>query len=251
MRIRSVGQYKQEQKQLANDLFATPDKTQTDNGTVSETEPPDEVGASEAPGRTSTSEPGKQTTKPKTVKESPHRTPGTDNTASPQPSAKQKPSVKRTTKPLKARKATGKPSTKTKRSSSVPKATKKPSAAQKATAKPAALACTISDKVKAKMPENGLFLKKTTVNITASDTVYSILQKVCKAKNIALDAEYSTMFSTEYIRGIGYLYEKEAGDMSGWLYRVNGKLPNYGASNYSVKAGDHIEWLYTCTGKVE
>jgi len=39
--------------------------------------------------------------------------------------------------------------------------------------------------------------------------------------------------------------------MSGWLYRVNGKLPNYGASNYSVKAGDHIEWLYTCTGKVE
>ena len=106
VRIRSVGQYKQEQKQLANDLFATPDKTQTDNGTVSETEPPDEVGASEAPGRTSTSEPGKQTTKPKTVKESPHRTPGTDNTASPQPSAKQKPSVKRTTKPLKARKAT-------------------------------------------------------------------------------------------------------------------------------------------------
>ena len=186
VRIRSVGQYKQEQKQLANDLFATPDKTQTDNGTVSETEPPDEVGASEAPGRTSTSE-------------------------------------------------------------------------------PAALTCTItircdslrkhwdslSDKVKAKMPENGLFLKKTTVNITASDTVYSILQKVCKAKNIALDAEYSTMFSTEYIRGIGYLYEKEAGDMSGWLYRVNGKLPNYGASNYSVKAGDHIEWLYTCTGKVE
>lgn len=39
--------------------------------------------------------------------------------------------------------------------------------------------------------------------------------------------------------------------MSGWLYRVNGKPPNYGASNYSVKAGDHIEWLYTCTGKVE
>ena len=76
VRIRSVGQYKQEQKQLANDLFATPDKTQTDNGTVSETEPPDEVGASEAPGRTSTSEPGKQTTKPKTVKESPQRTPG-------------------------------------------------------------------------------------------------------------------------------------------------------------------------------
>ena len=74
VRIRSVGQYKQEQKQLANDLFATPDKTQTDNGTVSETEPPDEVGASEAPGRTSTSEPGKQTTKPKTVKKSPQRT---------------------------------------------------------------------------------------------------------------------------------------------------------------------------------
>lgn len=60
------------------------------------------------------------------------------------------------------------------------------------------------------MPENGLFLKKTTVNITASDTVYSILQKVCKAKNIALDAEYSTMFSTEYVSGHLDIYMKRS-----------------------------------------
>lgn len=57
------------------------------------------------------------------------------------------------------------------------------------------------------MPENGLFLKKTTVNITASDTVYSILQKVCKAKNIALEQSIVRCFR-QSIFGASDIYMK-------------------------------------------
>ena len=42
------------------------------------------------------------------------------------------------------------------------------------------------------------------------------------------------------------LFEFSAGSNSGWMYRVNGKFPNYGCSLYDVKSGDVIEWLYTC-----
>lgn len=109
----------------------------------------------------------------------------------------------------------------------------------------------LSDSVKNKVPDNGFILEKTEVKMTSSDTAFSILQKVCKAKNIALDAEHDNIFSTEYVRGIGHLYEKEAGDMSGWLYRVNDKLLSRGSSAYQLHAGDYIEWVYTCTGDLE
>jgi uncharacterized membrane-anchored protein len=49
-----------------------------------------------------------------------------------------------------------------------------------------------------------------------------------------------------YIQGINNIYEFDAGALSGWMYRVNGWFPNYGASRYVVQQGDVIEWVYTC-----
>ncbi|MBQ9471715.1 MAG: DUF4430 domain-containing protein, partial [Ruminococcus sp.] len=48
-----------------------------------------------------------------------------------------------------------------------------------------------------------------------------------------------------YIAGINYLYEFDYGDLSGWMYRVNGVLPEVGCQSYTVSDGDEIEWLYT------
>lgn len=109
----------------------------------------------------------------------------------------------------------------------------------------------VDPSIKKYIPSDGKLLPVTTLKAKQGDTAYTILQKVCKAKNIALDAEYSSTFSTEYVRGIGHLYEKQAGDMSGWLYLVNGKLLNRGASSYQLKEGDLVEWVYTCTGRLE
>lgn len=99
------------------------------------------------------------------------------------------------------------------------------------------------------VPANGMILDKMEVKVEEGDTVYDVLSNVCKAYNIQLDAEYSKMYSTSYIRGIGYIYEKCAGTRSGWVYMVNGKSPNKGASQYQLSNGDVISWIYTCTGK--
>ena len=48
-----------------------------------------------------------------------------------------------------------------------------------------------------------------------------------------------------YIAGINYLYEFEYGDLSGWIYHVNGVSPSVGCADYILKDGDAIEWLYT------
>ena len=48
-----------------------------------------------------------------------------------------------------------------------------------------------------------------------------------------------------YISGIGYLYEFDFGDLSGWIYHVNGDTPFMMCSEYKLSDGDVIEWLYT------
>ena len=49
-----------------------------------------------------------------------------------------------------------------------------------------------------------------------------------------------------YISGINYLYEFDFGDLSGWVYHVNGVSPSVGCGEYKLSDGDRIEWLYTC-----
>ena len=53
-------------------------------------------------------------------------------------------------------------------------------------------------------------------------------------------------YNSAYIEGINNIYEFDGGELSGWTYLVNGKVPGVGCSEYKVKNGDVIEWLYTC-----
>ena len=56
----------------------------------------------------------------------------------------------------------------------------------------------------------------------------------------------TNVYSTVMIRGINYLYDFSCGDLSGWMYKVNGKFPGKGCSGYKLKDKDKIEWVYTC-----
>ena len=49
-----------------------------------------------------------------------------------------------------------------------------------------------------------------------------------------------------HVAGIDGLYEFDCGKNSGWMYRVNGKFPNYMAGKCKLHDGDKVEWLYTC-----
>ena len=50
---------------------------------------------------------------------------------------------------------------------------------------------------------------------------------------------------SDYVASIGYIYEKDFGDVSGWMYRVNGEYASVNAVNYTLQEGDFVEWLYT------
>ena len=65
-----------------------------------------------------------------------------------------------------------------------------------------------------------------------------------------MDANYTPAYKTYYVRGIHQLYELDCGNLSGWTYQVNGIVPNYGCSKYTVKAGDVIA-LHLYLFKVE
>ena len=91
------------------------------------------------------------------------------------------------------------------------------------------------------IPEDGIILDVTEIPIREGDTVYQILTETAQACGIQVEHG-----SNYYISGIQYLYEMQYGDLSGWMYRVNGELPSVGCGEYLLHDGDFIEWLYTC-----
>ena len=91
------------------------------------------------------------------------------------------------------------------------------------------------------IPENGIILDVTEIPIAEGDTVYKVLTETVQANHIQMEHK-----ENGYIAGINYLYELQYGDLSGWMYRVNGEFPSVGCNEYLLHDGDSIEWLYTC-----
>ena len=96
------------------------------------------------------------------------------------------------------------------------------------------------------VPSGGVILKKTTVTFYEGESVFDVLQRLCKEKAIHMEAEWTPIYNSAYVEGIHNLYEFDCGALSGWMYKVNGWYPNYGSSRYQLKDGDVVEWRYTC-----
>ena len=96
------------------------------------------------------------------------------------------------------------------------------------------------------VPSGGVILAKTTVTFYEGESVYDVLQRICKDQGIHLESAWTPIYNSAYIEGIHNLYEFDCGSLSGWMYRVNGWYPNYGCSRYQLKDGDTVEWRYTC-----
>lgn len=84
-----------------------------------------------------------------------------------------------------------------------------------------------------------------TIYVAKDSTVFEILSEVCRTENIQLDYEKNSVYGLAYIKGINSIYEYDHGDLSGWMYRVNGELPNIGCGYYKVSEGDVVEILYS------
>lgn len=94
------------------------------------------------------------------------------------------------------------------------------------------------------VPDDGVILPVADVEVSSGDTVYSVLERVCKENGISLDAgEYDDVL---FINGINGIANFDNGPMSGWVFKVNGIVPDAYAENYRVQPGDIVEWHYTC-----
>ena len=96
------------------------------------------------------------------------------------------------------------------------------------------------------VPKNGVVLEASEIEFTPGESVFDILLRAAKERNIHMEFRDDNLYSGKYIEGINYLYEMDGGPLSGWMYKVNGKFPNYGCAAYKVKDGDIIVWMYTC-----
>ena len=96
------------------------------------------------------------------------------------------------------------------------------------------------------VPSDGWILYTSEVEYSPGETVYDVLYRVCKDTSIQMSAKYTPAYGSYYVEGINQLYEFDCGELSGWMYSVNGWFPNYGCSQYEVSDGDIIEWRYTC-----
>ncbi len=104
-----------------------------------------------------------------------------------------------------------------------------------------------SENLLSSLPENGIILSETEIEFTEGDSAFDVLYKALKERGIHFEYSKAPLYNSVYIEGIANLYEFDLGELSGWLYRVNGDFPAFGCSEYYVKPDDRIEFLYTCS----
>lgn len=96
------------------------------------------------------------------------------------------------------------------------------------------------------IPDNGIIFPEKEVMFYDGESVFNVLLREMKSNKIHMEFVNTPVYNSAYIEGIANLYEFDCGELSGWMYRVNGIFPNYGCSRYKLKDGDKIEWVYTC-----
>ena len=96
------------------------------------------------------------------------------------------------------------------------------------------------------VPSDGVIFAEREVIFYDGESVFNLLAREMRQNGIHMEFASTPMFNSTYIEGINNIYEYDCGELSGWMYRVNGWFPNYGCSRYELKPGDRVEWIYTC-----
>ncbi len=94
------------------------------------------------------------------------------------------------------------------------------------------------------LPEDGCILPPTAFPIGEGDTVYDVLTRAARQYRIQLDASGGQ--GMKYVVGLHHLYEQAHGELSGWMFFVNGASASQSCDQYALSDGDTILWAYTC-----
>ena len=93
------------------------------------------------------------------------------------------------------------------------------------------------------LPQDGIMLAEVTVPWRENLSVWDVLDAVCRANGIV--TTHNGDGTGAYVTSIGGLYEMDCGDLSGWVYVVNGSQPSKGCGTYILEPGDEIHWVYS------
>lgn len=97
------------------------------------------------------------------------------------------------------------------------------------------------------VPKDGIIFAEKKVTFYEGESVFNVLLREMKRNKIHMEYVNTPIYNSAYIEGINNLYEFDCGELSGWIYKVNGKKPDYGCSRYPLSDGDRIEFIYTCS----
>ena len=89
------------------------------------------------------------------------------------------------------------------------------------------------------IPADGIILQRTQITINKGQTALDQLIAAARANSIQIQ------MNGGYVAGIANIFELDHGDLSGWMYRVNGEFASVNSSEYVLEEGDFVEWLYT------
>ena len=92
-------------------------------------------------------------------------------------------------------------------------------------------------------PADPVIFPVTEVQIEKGETAFAVLEQITKENRIPMD--FTGSGSSAYVKGIAGLYEFDYGNLSGWIYLINGEEMSIGCGAAEVSPGDRIEFLYT------
>lgn len=94
------------------------------------------------------------------------------------------------------------------------------------------------------VPEDGVIIARCEVSLPEGATAFDALAAAARKQRVRVD--YTGSAYGTYVRGIGYVTEFGFGELSGWMYTVNGKFPDVSVSDRVLESGDVVEFRYTC-----
>ena len=103
----------------------------------------------------------------------------------------------------------------------------------------------LSEELAEMLPQDGIILS-CDAGFTEGESVADIFLRETKDAGILTEVSFTPVYGSVYVEGIANLYEFDCGELSGWMYKVNGEFPGYGCSEYYPKDGDVVEIVYTC-----
>lgn len=94
------------------------------------------------------------------------------------------------------------------------------------------------------VPEDGVIIARCEVSLPEGATAFDALTAAARKQRVRVD--YTGSAYGTYVRGIGYVTEFGFGELSGWMYTVNGEFPDVSVSDRVLGSGDVVEFRYTC-----